>query len=209
MIDIPPNNVPLENIHVPPENIIPPPPPPPRNHHHFSIIPYIFYVCFLILFVLSISAYTYMKYNSQKVVLHPFTANIIGFKPNGSREPLNVSFSYLFYNPNSILNLDVLNGTADVYFGSHGRLSTSIHQLSLQPRQHKDVDFIFPHFRLRRYVEDYYFKLTVKVRTIVYFRYIPISVSSSIEQTCHLHIEGQFSIRSVPVPVKRFSCHYE
>ncbi|WOH00092.1 hypothetical protein DCAR_0519448 [Daucus carota subsp. sativus] len=63
LIDIPPNNVPLENIHVPPENIIPPPPPPPP--------------------------YTYMKYNSQKVVLHPFTANIIGFKPNGSREPLN------------------------------------------------------------------------------------------------------------------------
>ena len=156
-----------------------------------------------------------MKYSSQKVVLHPFTTNIIGFKPNGSPELLNVSFSHIFYNPNSKLNLDVLNGTSNLYFGSHGRFSASIHHLSLQPRRQKVVDFIFvsdnPDFRLYRYIEyllatnRYYFKLTVKVRTIVYLMYISISFSSSIEQTCHFIVEGQFSTRYVPV--KRFSYH--
>ena len=147
LIDIPP-------INVPPENIVPPP--PPRSHHHhltiremmmIIVIAYIFYSCFLIVFVLSVSAYTYMKYSSQKVVFHLFTANIIGFKTNGSHEPLNVSVSYLFYNPNSKLNLDVRNGTARLYFGLDEQLSSSIHHLSLQTRQQKVGIFLFQAYR--------------------------------------------------------------
>ena len=143
-----------------------------------------------------------MKYSSQKFVLHPFTANIISFKTNDSHEHLNVSFPYLFYNPNSKLNLDVLDGTVDLYFGFNGHLSASIRHLSLQPRQQKVVDFNFfthnPNFRLDSYAEYFlatnrhYLRLTVKVRARVHFMHIPISFYGFSEQTCRLKVEGQF-----------------
>ena len=92
---------------------------------------------------------------SQKVVFQPSTTNLISFNTNDSHGPLNVTFSYTFYNPNFELNLDVHNGTMVLYSSLlRKHLATSFSDLSLQFHQQKFVDFNFfienPDFRLDR-----------------------------------------------------------
>ena len=82
----------------------------------------------------------YIKLTSHKVVLQPSTANLISFSANDSHKPLNVTFSYSFYNPNYEYNLDVHDGTVvldSILLPKH--LTTSFSDLSLQPRQQKKM----------------------------------------------------------------------
>ena len=88
---------------------------PPRNRHSFHIIAFTFCICLLISSTLFLPTYIYIKSTSQKVVLQSYTVNLISFNTNDSHGPLNVTFSYTFYNPNSEFNLDVHDGTMVLY----------------------------------------------------------------------------------------------
>ena len=200
-----PSNVqvptPLVNI----QHIIPTP-----NRHSFGVITFIF-ICLLISSAFFLSIYLYIKLTLQKVILQPSTANLISFNANHSHVPLNVTFSYKFYNPNYEYNLDVHDGTVVLYSRHilHKPLVISFSDLSLQPRQQKIVDFNFfakdPDFRLDSYTEyflrnnRYYFELTVKVRMRIYILYFPLSFYRSKVHTCQFMVKGQPPTGSVPV----------
>ncbi|WOH13767.1 hypothetical protein DCAR_0933278 [Daucus carota subsp. sativus] len=191
-------------VDVPPAQII-----PPHNPYSFRHIFFIVCICLFISSALFLSTYIYIKLTSHKVVLKPSTANIISFNTNDSHGPINITYSYTFYNPNSELNLDVCDGTVALYFGLSSHLTTSFSDVSLLPHQQKIVDFNFstknPNFRLDSYTEHllttnrYYFKLTVKIRMRIYFVYFPLSFYSSKVYTCHFIVSGHPPTGSVPV----------
>nr|XP_017228877.1 PREDICTED: uncharacterized protein LOC108204095 [Daucus carota subsp. sativus]XP_017228878.1 PREDICTED: uncharacterized protein LOC108204096 [Daucus carota subsp. sativus] len=202
--------VPTPPVIIPPAHVNPPP-----NRHSFRVITFIFCICLLISSVFFISTYVYIKLTSHKVVLQPSTANLISFSANNSHRPFNVTFSYSFYNPNYEYNLDVHDET--VVLDSlllPKRLATSFRDLSLQPRQQKDVDFNFftknPDLRLDSDTERlsrnnrYFFKLTVKVRMRISLIYFPLSFYSSKVNTCQFRVEGQPPTGSVPI--EKISC---
>lgn len=185
----------------------------PRYHRLFRVSTFVLGILLVLLIAFMLLGFFYFKPTSSQLYLQPLTANIISFYTNdtAAATPLNVTFTYLFYNPNSRLILDIRHGIADLDFGnSDGPIpSSNFRPLYLPPhgQTHVQLNFFAPHskFRLDSYTNHiiannkWYFEVSIKIRMRIYFLHLPFSSSQSVVQKCHIQVNGHPPTGSVPV----------